>query len=507
MAGLAVWGDLTDPLASDQRVRVAHRLESVKVLRQPGDNEGKHHGILTADAVALAEIPAPFRKRVFAMALSATDTRDQGRPSAWSAALDSLASDALGENASPRLFTIAGGNTGDSLTALTGYPGYNIEQDIHDPGQSWNALTVGAFTKKTIITEPDCSHYRPLAPEGGLSPFSTTSVTWEKATPLKPEVVFEGGNVGIDDHSCAGIPSLKLLTTYHRPVDRLFTTFEATSAATALASRFAAKIQAEYPDFWLETVRALVVHSAEWTPQMCEPFSDGGTLRKQAQYRVRCVGFGVPAIDRALWSARNSLALIVEDRLQPFEKTAKGVGTRDMHLHDLPWPTAALQDLGETQVELVITLSYFIEPNPSSRNVAGKYSYASHQLRFDVRRPLESLDAFRKRINRDARDAETGTTTGPGDAGWTLGSQFRHKGSIHKDVWTGKAVDLAERAQIAVYPAMGWWRTRTKLERYNKEARYALVVSVRVPDVDVDIYDEIAVQVQVAQPVALGSLE
>ena len=504
MAGLAVWGDLVHPLESDHRVRVAHRLESVKVLRQPGDNQGKHHGILTADAVSLAEIAAPLRKRVFALALSTTDTRDRGRPSAWSAALDSLAADALGENLAPRLFTVAGGNTGDDLTALTEYPHYNLQQDIHDPGQSWNALTVGAFTEKAIITEPDCAAYQPLAPEGGLSPYSTTSVLWDRAMPLKPEVVFEGGNVGFDSSSCAGIPSLKLLTTHHRPLDRLFTTFEATSAATALASRFAAEIQAEYPTLWPETVRALIVHSADWTSPMCEQFAQGTTPQKQAQHRVRCVGFGVPDLDRALWSARNSLALIVEDQLQPFEKTAKGVSTRDMHLHVLPWPKAALQGLGAVDVELIVTLSYFIEPNPSSRNVAGKYSYASHQLRFDVRRPLESLDAFRRRINREARDTESGTTTGPGDVGWLLGHQFRHKGSIHKDVWKGKAVELAERAQIAVYPAMGWWRTRTGLQRYDKTARYALVVSIRVPDVDVDIYNEVAAQIQVAQPVAVG---
>lgn len=507
MAGLAIWGDLTQRLESNHWVQIRHRLESVKVLRQESDNKGKHYGVLTADAVALSEIAAPFRDRVFAMALSTTDTRDRGRPSAWSAALDSLAADALGENSSLRLFTVAAGNTGDNLTALTNYPDYNLRQDIHDPGQSWNALTIGAFTKKATITEQECSTYQPLAPEDGLSPYSTMSVRWDKAMPLKPEVVFEGGNVGVDDSSCAGIPSLKLLTTYHRPLARLFTTFEATSAATALASRFAAEIRAEYPSFWPETVRALIVHSAEWTPQMCEQFAEGNTPQKQARHRVRCVGFGVPDLERALWSASNSLSLIVEDQLQPFEKNASKISTRDMHLHDLPWPKAALQDLGETEVELLVTLSYFIEPNPSSRNVAGKYSYASHQLRFDVRRPLESLDAFRGRINREARDTETGTATGPGDRGWMLGPQFRHKGSIHKDVWKGKAADLAERGQIVVYPAMGWWRTRTKLERYDKTARYALIVSIRVPEVDVDIYSEILAQIQVKQPVVSGMSE
>lgn len=499
MAGLAAWGDLTSPLEDAAAVEITHRLESVKVLRYPHDNEGKHLGIVTASGVSMPEIQHPQRSRVFSMALSATDTRDRGRPSAWSAAVDSLAVDYLGENQMPRLFTLSAGNSGDSLTDMANYPTYNLLQDIHDPGQAWNALTVGAYTAKVNITEADCASYTPLAPSGGLSPYSTTSVTWQKAAPIKPEVVFEGGNVGKDDFGCASIPSLSLLSTHHQPVERLFSTFHATSAATALGGRFAAKIYAQYPNFWPETVRALIVHSAEWTDAMIHQFTEGATERKRAQYRVRCVGFGVPNLEKALWSANNSLALIVEDRIQPFEKRDGKIATRDMHLHNLPWPRESLLELGETEVEMTVTLSYFVEPNPSSRVVSGKYSYQSHGLRFDVKRPLESPPDFRKRINRQARDEEEGTTSAPSDPDWLLGAQFRHKGSIHKDVWRGKAADLAERGQIAVYPAMGWWRTRTRLERYDKSARYALVVSIAVPGVDVDIYSDVSAQIPVEQ--------
>ncbi len=501
MAGLSTWGDLTHPLEDATAVEISHRLESVKVLRYPHDNEGKHLGIVTANGVSMPEIQNPQRTRVFSMALSATDTRDRGRPSAWSAAVDSLAVDYLGENQTLRLFTLSVGNSGDSLTDMADYPNYNLLRDIHDPGQAWNALTVGAYTAKVNITEADCDSYTPLAPAGGLSPYSTTSVTWEKAAPIKPEVVFEGGNVGKDDVGCASIPSLSLLSTHHQLVERLFSTFHATSAATALAGRFSAIIYAQYPNLWPETVRALIVHSAEWTDAMIEQFAHGATERKRAQHRVRCVGFGVPNLEKALWSANNSLALIVEDKLQPFEKRDGKMATRDMHLHDLPWPKESLQELGDIDVEMSVTLSYFIEPNPSSRIVSGKFSYQSHGLRFDVKRPLESPEEFRKRINRQARDEEEGTTRAPSDPDWLLGAQFRHKGSIHKDVWRGKAADLAERGQIAVYPAMGWWRTRTALERYDKEARYALVVSIAAPGVDVDIYSDVSAQITVEQAV------
>lgn len=48
---------------------------------------------------------------------------------------------------------------------------------------------------------------------------------------------------------------------------------------------------------------------------------------------------------------------------------------------------------------------------------------------------------------------------------------------------------------IGVYPALGWWKSRPTLERYNNEARYSLLVSIHVADVDVDIYTPVANQI------------
>src|SRR3546814_7093768 len=55
------------------------------------------------------------------------------------------------------------------------------------------------------------------------------------------------------------------------------------------------------------------------------------------------------------------------DALLPFRKDGSAIKTRDMNLHRLPWPRAELAALGELDVELRITLSYFIEPNPGER--------------------------------------------------------------------------------------------------------------------------------------------
>ena len=504
MAGLALAGDLTPLLAGSNSLELNHRLESVKLLPCDGatGKDPLHHGYLTAEAVARPEITAPSRRRVFGMAVTARDNRDRGRPSAWSAAIDSLAVDADGDGANPRLVVVSAGNIDDN-NAWPRYPDSNDTDSVHDPAQAWNALTVGAYTDLVRITETDASGYTPIASKGGLSPFSTTSLTWQQHWPLKPDVVLEGGNAAKDSLGAVWMPSLSLLTTHHQTADRLFTTANATSAATALASRMAAQIMAEYRDLWPETVRALIVHSAEWTNAMKRSFlpRTGNPSKQDYQHMIRRCGFGVPNLDRALWSVANSLTMVVQENLHPFKReTGKQPTLRDMHLHNLPWPRDVLEDMGETQVEMRVTLSYFIEPNPSRRGHS-RYRYESHGLRFDVKRPLESIDNFRRRINAAARDEEEGTRRSGDDPLWLIGKQNRHRGSLHGDIWRGSAAELASRGYIAVYPSLGWWKTRIALERYNQAARYALIVSIRAPESNVDLYAQVADQIRVSTEV------
>jgi hypothetical protein len=297
------------------------------------------------------------------------------------------------------------------------------------------------------------------------------------------------------------MPSLSLLTTNSQPMVRLFTTANATSAATALAARMAAQLMAEYPELWPESFRALIVHSAEWTNAMRLAFLPVDRPPNKSDFvnLVRHCGFGVPDLNRATWSVENSLTLICEDQLHPFRREkGKEPTLRDMNLHRLPWPLEELRALGETQVEMRVTLSYFIEPNPSQRGFSSRYRYESHGLRFDVKRATESEGDFRARINAEARDEEERTRTSGGDPGWIIGKQNRHKGSLHSDIWRGSAADLASRGVLGIYPALGWWKTRPRLARYDRPARYTLAVSIRAPEVDVELYSAIASQIETA---------
>jgi hypothetical protein len=492
MSGLALYGDLVSPLTSDEPVPLTHCLESIKILPDRGQNDPDLYGHITAEAIARAEITAPARRRVVCLAVTSEGDHWCGRPSSWSAKLDDLA---CGEGDHSRLIVVSAGNIRVRMTPAD-YLDRNDLSAIESPAQAWNALTVGAFTEKTTIVQASYRDWQPLGQAGDLSPCSRTSVlcgVW----PIKPDVVFEGGNLAIDPATGAGdhIDDLALLTTFRRPEERPFTTTGDTSAATALASRVVAQILADQPQLRPETVRGLIVHAAEWTPAMLTRLNAAALQQAKASL-IRRYGYGVPELERALRSLQNDVTLVIQGSLQPFDHRANNVATKDLVLHDLPWPAAALDRAGAETVQMKVTLSYFIEPNPGERGWTRRHTYASHGLRFVVKRSEEGIDAFRRRINAAIHDDRTRHAASGAEDGWFLGPRLRDRGSLHSDIWTGTAADLASRHAIAVYPVGGWWREKAPLRRYERQVRYALIVSLRAPQA-IDLYTPIRAAVPV----------
>ena len=124
-------------------------------------------------------------------------------------------------------------------------------------------------------------------------------------------------------------------------------TFQETSAATAMASRLAASPWAQYPDFMPETVRALMVHAARWTPAMLRRCTRPDRTLDVIRL-LRTFGYGQPDEQELFSSAGNALTLIAQTAIQPFLKEDGTIKTRDLNLHALPWPTDALQALPPT---------------------------------------------------------------------------------------------------------------------------------------------------------------
>jgi hypothetical protein len=478
-----------------------YRLESVKLI--PHDkytDEQVLNGERTLQAVSRVEVANPGAKRVHCLAITSEDGRDRGRPSSWSGAIDQIISGQT--DGDRRLMIVAAGNVNDP-DEWKNYPESNITNAVHDPAQSWNALTVGAVTFKNKISDTALANlYEPMANVGELSPYTTTSTTWETKWPFKPDIVMEGGNVGIDNTDfTTQLDDLSLLTLGHMPQDSMLDTNYATSAATALASEMAGRILSQYPDAWPETIRGLMVHSAEWTTQIWDQFSDPLKTEKANQNTLlRICGYGTPDRIRALASAKNSLTLVAEQNIQPFflkDGKASGCKAKDMHLYELPWPTEALKALPEnTDVIIDVTLSYFVEPGPGEIGWRDKYRYRSHGLDFNLKKPTESKDEFLARLNKSSRLDEA-TDYGGGSVNWVVGSQSRNKGSIHRDWVKMPAVEAADANLIGIFPRTGWWKERAYLGSAEKQARYSLIVSIRVPevDIDVDIYSPVAVQI------------
>lgn len=536
MAGIALYGDLAGPLESTGPVELRHGLESVKILDgASGDSaHPRTYAEVTANAVATAEIEGasagPPRARVFSMAVTRHSEDGEngvdGAPTLWSAALDALATgtdvvaheDRIELVGAPdpdasRLIVVSAGNIRDLTPQQIRTPEGGLDHltvcdlsRIEEPAQAHNILAVGAFTELTGVPDhPDFAGFRPLAAQGQLSPFSRTSVALTGPPLVKPDIVMEGGNLLVDPGETLLDPhDVVSVTTTHKDPFRLISSANATSAATAQAARLAALAHAAYPGLSAEAVRALLVHEARWTPAMTGDglYKRTGAPRLTKTQLMRQVisryGWGVPSEERVLSSAANAVTLVVQNELVPFRRDKSGgIRLAELKLHELPWPLEQLRELGAATVRLRVTLSYFIEPNPGRRGMRGRYSYASHRLRFAIKSPNESVDGFERRITAQAEtesDTPSHAKAFEGDTNWLVGARNRNQGSLHSDIWKGSAAELADCGVLAVFPSGGWWKSNNRTDRIGRSVRYALLVSLETPEVQTDLYTPIAHQ-------------
>jgi hypothetical protein len=518
MAGLTLHGELTSPLSSAEAHLVPHRLESVKVLPETGETPVHLYGWVADEAVRLVEAAVPNRVRTFATMTTALGPT-AGMPSEWSSTIDRLGFGLQGDSENdhdlpavvdnvpqlrPRLFVVSAGNI--PWTQWSGYPGQNDLEAVEDPGQAWNALTVGAYTERTTFDRGVWPDLQPIASRGALSPASRTSVMWHRAWPHKPDVVAEGGNGCLDRRPGApavvGPVDLRLVTTSHEPARGMLAESGDTSAAAAEVARICAHLQTRYPSYWPETVRALVAHGAGYTPAMRADLSIVPTQRERKTLLGR-YGYGRVSMDASLNSETRRPTIVLQRTIVPYVREGGTTRLGKVNLHDLPWPRGELEALGEASVALKITLSYFVQPNPSRRGWQSKFRYQSHGLRFAVRAAAETAERFAQRINRINRD-EMGderedSMPDPDSEGWLLKSKLRSRGSLHSDVWYGLASELANKSEIAIYPVGGWWKEMGREIGSQQVVRYALVVSLELhTEADVDIYTPIANEIAVA---------
>jgi hypothetical protein len=500
MAGLSLYGDMAHALASTERIQIYHALESFKLIPNSSyESDPEMYGLMYIQGCSLPVVDRPDNLRVFCLSVTNEHFAFNGRPSVHSTALDRIAFGDLENHEPPQLILVSSGNV--ELASAAEFPDKNFIESVKDPAQAFNVLTVGSYTRKDRIDDEAWPGWQPLSAYGEMAPSNSTSGAWETRWPNKPDIVMEGGNLAHRDGEVDYKDSLQLVTTHKNYQTKLFQPFGDTSAAVALASKLAAELRTEYPAYWPETIRGLMVHSADWTEAMLR--GRQMTIERDRRAILRSVGYGVPVAEKARYSGSSVLTLVAEREIQPFI----GIGSaapkfNEYHLYELPWPTEVLAvELAEREVTLKVTLSYFIEPNPGDRRYASQFRYQSHELDFRIIKPTESLRAFKSRISEIAQTDEEDSNEEVNSAGsaenWELG-RVRSRGSVRKDFIKTIGANLASQNKLAIYPKGGWYKTRKKLNKFNSSVRYSLIVSIETEETGVDIYTPVAISLGVA---------
>lgn len=187
------------------------------------------------------------------------------------------------------------------------------------------------------------------------------------------------------------------------------------------------------------TIRGLMVHSAEWTDEMVRQCSNNGI--RNIDLLLHSCGYGVPNEQKAVMSDESHVTFIAEQEIHPFDGNSKKCRFDNMHILELSWPKDLLENMGEVEVKMKVTLSFYIQPAPGAKTRLDKYAYPSSLLRFDVKTAEESYEQFEKRISHVFQD---GVDKSLNDTGrWQIGIQRRNRGSVISDSFVDSAVKIA----------------------------------------------------------------
>jgi hypothetical protein len=485
MAGVAAYSRLASGVGHGLLVPDAW-LVSVRLLETKQDAGGDpDRGPLwaerTRESIAAAEALAPQRAVIHNMSIGAeNEAFEPANRTTWSVAVDVLA----WNSGNGRALVIAAGNA-EPITDRANYPHVNLgPPHLQQPGQAWNALTVGGYTDLDKLTAQDekRGYPPPLAAAGMLSPHSRTTAGGNH--PVKPDLVMEAGNTapggGLDNPDAQGLTMLTLDSKWRDRGTLLRRTWM-TSPDAAAASNAVARIANAHPALRPATWRGLLAHTTNWPQAARNQFPNKSDL-------LHAFGYGVPVPERAMTSDSNRPVMLYEGVIRPSHRNAERNPERLADFIELPLPHVDLDELGEAPVTLAVTLSYFIEPTDNLTRRA----YPGGRLRWDIQGPTEDADGFRARINRLARDQ--GHQRGGGSFDWEIGTTARSRGTLQHDRARVAASQIAGSRLLAVYPVTGWWEDRAAT--WERKLPYSVIVSVDLGDVDVDLYALTAISLQ-----------
>ena len=277
MAGSALYGDLTPLFAGNGRVPLTHCLESVKILPDQGQNEPKLYGAITRESIARAEVQAPERRRAVCMAVTS------GR---WNQSRNSLfmvrgrRSTLLWRRRCPapdppfrRQYSRGAVESRLSVpergrTDRESGPG--VERDHR--GRLHRQVRDHRSDVRRVGTRRASGGFVPDQPHIRLLGTEVAAETGHRARRRKL------GGTGRSDRLSG---RTRPLTTTGIPPPVTSTSFGTPVRQRPSGANLAGKIIAAMPQRWPETIRALMIHSAEWTPAMRQKFDAAGSEQQK----------------------------------------------------------------------------------------------------------------------------------------------------------------------------------------------------------------------------------
>lgn len=180
----------------------------------------------------------------------------------------------------------------------------------------------------------------------------------------KPDLVFEGGDLFVYESG------MEVIRSPLGPDNRFYSRSCGTSLATPLVTSLAAQIMKAYPELRTQSIKALLINTAEHSggknPAIFRPFTRAKLLRKMS-------GFGRPDPELILGTGSNSVTFVIESE----------IGMEDFQTIPINIPTY-LQATGN-KLNIRATLSYSFLPTKDNH-----LAYLPIQITFGIFKPLSA---------------------------------------------------------------------------------------------------------------------
>lgn len=464
VAGVVLYGDVLES-AAEGVFRPTLRIASVRVLDDAGDvpQEASFLRVLRDAIIHLVET---WECRVINISIGDRESPFLGGKSTPTAAmLDTLA------RALDVVLVVSAGNMtlGDlsphDETAAR-HPDHLLDEGngLFDPAQAAIPLTVGAISEHDGVesrTLGTTVGTKCLAEAGDPAPFTRRGPGVENS--VKPELVANGGNLAFDSglNRIVQERGASIVSTSHRPSERLFDMGWGTSYAAPAVAHIAGLIVTEYPDLSANAIRALMLQSTRYANGE-STFAHAAEKAELERITREVVGYGTLSANDAMYSQEGRVVMLAEDRIRP----------NDFHVYRVPITEAFADTSGPHEVSIALAF------DPPVRH--RRFDYLAHKLEFVLVRGLD-IDSVYKLAGQDVGDPDAPSLSKFAYAGLRPTVTVRSRGAnqMARVTSSRKPLDRHSSDWFVVVRSINRW-----LERESDPQPYALAVTLEVENTE-----------------------